>query len=27
MDIYSDDCDDLLRALEGYIVKDAPDKA
>ena len=22
MDIYSDDCDDLLRDLEGYLVKD-----
>lgn len=22
MDIYSDDCDDLLRELDGYIVKD-----
>ncbi|MBP3655507.1 MAG: HPr family phosphocarrier protein [Clostridia bacterium] len=24
MDIYSDDCDDLLRELESYIVKDEP---
>ena len=22
MDIYSDDCDDLIKALEGYIVKE-----
>ena len=22
MDIYSDDCDDLLKALDGYLVKD-----
>ena len=22
MDIYSDDCDDLLKALEGYLVED-----
>ena len=22
MDIYSDDCDDLIKALEGYIIKD-----
>ena len=22
MDIYSDDCDDLLQALDGYLVKD-----
>ncbi len=26
MDIYSDDCDDLLDALAGYIVKDETDK-
>ena len=23
MDIYSDDCDDLINALEGYIIKDS----
>ena len=23
MDIYNDDCDDLLRELEGYIIKDS----
>ena len=23
MDIYSDDCDDLIKALEGYIVQDS----
>ena len=27
MDIYSDDCDDLISALEGYIVKDDAAKA
>lgn len=24
LDIYSDDCDDLIQALEGYIVADGP---
>lgn len=24
MDIYSDNCDDLLKALEGYLVTDEP---
>ncbi|MDO5377361.1 MAG: HPr family phosphocarrier protein [Clostridia bacterium] len=24
MDIYSDDCEDLLKALEGYLVTDEP---
>ena len=27
MDIYSDDCDDLLSALGDYIVPDEPEKA
>ena len=26
MDIYNDDCDDLIEALEGYIVKDGEKK-
>lgn len=26
MDIYSDDCDDLLKELDGYLVKDDAEK-
>ena len=27
MDIYSDDCDDLLKALEGYLIEDEAKEA